>query len=136
MIIIILILILILIYGCIFIIKNNYDWYKGILFKCYHKIKPYLTWRILLCFGMAWMITNGWCYIFIFFGSLFHLNWMRNIGLGYLAFLWLPCTPEKLITIPIAIWFHKRLFPKHSTEFLESKLKEEREASPKRSKNK
>ena len=30
---------------------------------------------------------------------------------SYLAFLWLPITPEKVVTIPIAIWFVRKLFP-------------------------
>lgn len=117
-------------------IKHNLDMYKEILTYLYHKIKPFLTWRILLCFGMAWMITNGWCYIFIGMGTAFNISWMRNVGLGYLAFLWLPTTPEKLVTFPISIWIHKKLFPKHSVDVLEQRFKIEKEASLQRSKNK
>ena len=36
--------------------------------------------RLLLCFFLAWMITNGWCYLFIFFGQLFDLTWMTVAG--------------------------------------------------------
>ena len=68
--------------------------------------------RFLLCFGLAWMITNGWCYIFIGVGSYYDIGWMFYIGTTYLAFLWLPITPEKIITIPLAIAFLKVLFPK------------------------
>ena len=68
--------------------------------------------RFVLCFGLAWMITNGWCYIFIGVGTFYEIGWMFAVGSTYLAFLWLPFTPEKIITIPIAIGFLKWLFPK------------------------
>ena len=68
--------------------------------------------RFLLCFGLAWMITNGWCYIFIGVGSYYDIGWMFYVGTTYLAFLWLPITPEKIITIPMAIAFLKLIFPK------------------------
>ena len=75
-------------------------------------VKFILNPRFLLCFGLAWMITNGWCYIFIGVGSYYDIGWMFYIGTTYLAFLWLPITPEKIITIPLAIAFLKVLFPK------------------------
>ena len=68
--------------------------------------------RFLLCFGLAWMITNGWCYIFIGGGSYYDIEWMFYVGTTYLAFLWLPITPEKIITIPMAIGFLKLIFPR------------------------
>ena len=68
--------------------------------------------RFLFCFGLAWMITNGWCYIFIGVGTFYEIGWMLALGTTYLAFLWLPFTPEKLITVPIAIAFLKWFFPK------------------------
>ena len=68
--------------------------------------------RFLLCFGLAWMITNGWCYIFIGVGSYYDIGWMFYTGTTYLAFLWLPITPEKIITIPLAIAFLKLIFPR------------------------
>ena len=68
--------------------------------------------RFLFCFGLAWMITNGWCYIFIGVGTFYEIGWMLAIGTTYLAFLWLPITPEKILTIPLAIAFLKVFFPK------------------------
>ena len=68
--------------------------------------------RLLLCFGIAWMITNGWSYILIGLGTFFDINWMIAVGSAYLAFLWLPISPEKIITIPIAITLLRLLFPK------------------------
>ena len=65
-----------------------------------------------MCFGLAWMITNGWCYIFIAAGSFYNIEWMFYVGTAYLAFLWLPITPEKIVTIPLAIALLKMFFPK------------------------
>lgn len=66
--------------------------------------------RLLLCLGIAWFITNGWCYVFMAIGKLFEINWLFNIGLAYFVFLYMP-TPEKIVTVAIAIFLLKRLFP-------------------------
>ena len=68
--------------------------------------------RFLLCFGIAWMITNGWAYVLLGFGAYLDIEWMTAVSGIYLAFLWLPFTPEKLITVPLAIAFLRFLFPK------------------------
>lgn len=74
--------------------------------------------RFLLCFGIAWMITNGWAYVFLGVGAFYEINWMLAIGGAYLAFLWMPFTPEKIITIPIALFFLRWLFPKDEKTLL------------------
>ena len=58
------------------------------------------------------MITNGWAYVLLGFGAYLDIEWMTAISGIYLAFLWLPFTPEKLITVPLAIAFLRFLFPK------------------------
>ena len=75
-------------------------------------IKPFCNIKFCVSFFLAWMITNGWSYIALALGTYFKINWLIAIAGSYQAFLWLPCTPEKLITIPIAIWIHKKLFKK------------------------
>jgi hypothetical protein len=55
------------------------------------------------------MITNGWAYL-IAFTPLVKSEWIVWVARTYIGFLYLPWTPEKLITIPIAIWIHIRLF--------------------------
>lgn len=45
-------------------------------------------------------------------GILFDVAWMQAVGGGYLAFLWMPVTPEKIVTTIIAIFLLKWLFPK------------------------
>ena len=67
--------------------------------------------RLLLCLGLAWMITNGWSYILFAIGTACGIEWMAAVGGGYMALLWVPATPEKLITCAIAIFLLKKLFP-------------------------
>jgi len=68
--------------------------------------------RLLLCVGLAWIITNGWSYILLGLGTIFQINWMIAVSSAYLAFLWFPFTPEKIVTFIIAIFLLKVLFPK------------------------
>ncbi|MDO5439574.1 MAG: hypothetical protein Q4F09_06095 [Erysipelotrichaceae bacterium] len=67
--------------------------------------------RFLLCFGLAWMLTNGWAYLFVLLGPALHLPFLTTVGGGYLALLWLPFTPEKLLTVAIAVRLLKLFFP-------------------------
>ncbi len=68
--------------------------------------------RLLLCVGIAWMITNGWAYVFVGIGTFWEIPWMIAVGGGYLALLWFPFTPEKIVTLLIAIFLLRTLFPK------------------------
>ena len=74
-------------------------------------IKPFLHLKFLLSFGLAWIITNGWCYIAFGFAVWLHIGWLKAVAGSYMAFLYLPFTFEKLITIPLAIFFQTKLFP-------------------------
>ena len=67
--------------------------------------------RLLLCFMAGWMITNGWSYIMFALGTYFEINWMIAVSGAYLAFLWLPISPEKIVTVAIAIALLRWLFP-------------------------
>ena len=67
--------------------------------------------RLLLCFLLAWMITNGWSYVFIAVGGILDIKWMFWLGTAYSGFLWFPLTPEKIVTIPIAIFLLRLFFP-------------------------
>ncbi len=68
--------------------------------------------RFILCFGLGWMITNGWSYLLFGLGMYWQIGWMIAVSSAYLAFLWLPISPEKLVTVAIAIGLMKWLFPK------------------------
>ncbi len=67
--------------------------------------------RLLLCLGAAWIITNGWSYILFAVGTVFEIHWMVAVSGAYLAFLWLPVSPEKLVTITLAMLFLRIFFP-------------------------
>ena len=67
--------------------------------------------KTLICFGLAWMITNGWAYIMLGLGMLLKIRILTVISSGYLTFLWLPCTPEKIVTVAISCKLLKILFP-------------------------
>lgn len=67
--------------------------------------------RFLLCFGIAWMLTNGWSYLLMALGTWLDIAWMMTVAGAYLAFLWLPISPEKLVTFAIAIALLRILFP-------------------------
>ena len=68
--------------------------------------------KLLLCFGIAWMITNGWSYVLLGVGTFYEIGWMVAVSAAYLTFLWFPFTPEKLLTVIIAILLLKFLFPR------------------------
>ena len=67
--------------------------------------------RLLLCLAVAWMITNGWSYVLFALGTWRSIPWMVSVGGAYLAFLWLPVSPEKLATVAIAMALLRWLFP-------------------------
>lgn len=67
--------------------------------------------RLLLCLGIAWMITNGWSYVMMGLGVWLDIGWMQAVAGGYLTFLWLPISPEKIVTVAIAIALLRWFFP-------------------------
>lgn len=81
---------------------------KGALKKV---IQFILNPHLLICFGLAWIITNGWSYILLGFGTWLDIGWMKALASGYIAFLWLPVSPEKIVTVAIAIALLRLIFP-------------------------
>ena len=75
-------------------------------------VQFFLNPRLLFCFGIAWIITNGWSYILFGLGTWFEIEWMIAVSGAYLAFLWFPFSPEKIATVAIALFLLRRLFPK------------------------
>ncbi len=67
--------------------------------------------RLLICVAAAWMITNGWSYVLFVLGTYLQSEWMLAVSGAYLAFLWLPVSPEKLVTFTIAIALLRFFFP-------------------------
>lgn len=94
--------------------------------------------RFLLCFGIGWMITNGWSYIMLGIGVFYEIEWMIAVASAYLAFLWLPFTPEKIATLAIALVLLRWLFPRDQKTLavLKSLLQKAKEAFRLRKKKK
>ena len=67
--------------------------------------------HLVLCVGIAWLITNGWSYIGAALGPVLGWDWLTAVSAAYLAMLWFPFTPEKILTALIAIWLLKKLYP-------------------------
>ncbi len=44
-------------------------------------------------------------------GTYFQIGWLITVASAYLAFLWLPISPEKIVTIGIAMGLMRMLFP-------------------------
>ena len=82
-------------------------WFKRLIVKILQFI---LNPRLLLCFGIAWMITNGWSYVMLAAGTWLGVPWMIAVATAYLTILWLP-SPEKIVTCAIAIVLLRILFP-------------------------
>ena len=81
--------------------------------RVFDKLKRYFfNVHFLLCFGLAWFITNGWAYILLTLAYFLDNRIMFVISSSYLAFLWFPFTPEKIITLAISVFLLKMLFPK------------------------
>lgn len=100
---------------------NNRTWKKTLR----RWVQFFLNPRLLLCFGIAWMITNGWCYAFILLGTWLSVGWMLAVGTAWAGVLWLPFTPEKIVTLIIAIFLLRLLFP--SDEKTLALLREEKQ---------
>ena len=67
--------------------------------------------RFLVCFALGWMITNGWSYIAFGVGIWCKIEWLTALSSAYLALLWIPATPEKLVTLTLAVFFLRLFFP-------------------------
>ena len=78
--------------------------------KLFNKIKtyisPFLNWRILIIYVPIWFIMSGWTYLFIFLGTKYSVGWMLAAGTFWATVLWLPFTPEKLITVPLTLFIY------------------------------
>ena len=92
----------------------------------------------VLCFLLAWLITNGWSYILFTLGAALQINWMVIFGGAYLGFLWAPVSPEKIVTLIIAIFLLKLIFPndEKTLKVLENQLKKLKQYLKSRRKNK
>ena len=88
-------------------------------------IAPFLNWRILIIYLPIWFIMSGSTYLFIFLGTKYDISWMLASGTFWATLLWLPITPEKLITIPLTLFIYVK-WRGHSDERLEAMVLEAR----------
>ncbi len=68
--------------------------------------------RLIFCLAVSWFITNGWSYVMFGIGTYYEIGWMVAVSGAYLTFLWLPVSPEKIVTVTIAILMLEKFFPK------------------------
>ena len=83
---------------------------KKIWTKILIYLKPFLDWKFLVSYSIPFSLINGWAWIGTILMPIIGSNWFTIAASTWLAILWMPCTPEKLITIPMAIWIHHLLF--------------------------
>ena len=88
-------------------------------------ISPFLNWRILVIYVPIWFLMSGWTYLFIYLGTRHHIPWMLAAGTLWASILWLPITPEKLLTIPLTLLIYYR-WKGHIDEKLERMVIEAR----------
>lgn len=67
--------------------------------------------HLLISLGIAWFITNGWAYCAVGIGWYLDIPLLLKTGSVWLGILWMPCTPEKIFTVAIAIGILRLLFP-------------------------
>lgn len=68
--------------------------------------------HLVICFAIAWIITNGWAYASLVFGTRFGIKWLTVVAGAYIAVLYSPLCAEGILTFIIAIGLMKLLFPK------------------------
>lgn len=96
----------------IHIIIRDWQDIKNDFILLWEVIKPYLDIRLLLTYGLIWFIVSGWNMI----GMFVFRGWLQKVCITIQAILWLPCTCEKLITIPLSIKLYKKWFKKDSEQ--------------------
>ncbi len=86
---------------------------KRLLRSMWDWTRPYLTIKMIPCLLIAWVITNGWAYLFVVLGPTLGWSWMTIAGSAWIAILWMPWTLEKpLVTIPLACLIYRLIYRK------------------------
>ena len=80
--------------------------------KLWKAVKPYCTWKMLPIALTLWIFTNA---IWYALAVIPHVPlWLRSIAIGYLAFIYLPFSAEKIVIIVFAPiiyrWIYKEDF--------------------------
>ncbi len=75
------------------------------------EVKRSSSFHLLWVLFLSWMITNGWSYLLLAISACMKWETGRRIALFYMGILWLPFTPEKILTISIAVFLLNCLYP-------------------------
>lgn len=103
---------------------------KRLIYKMKVFVQPFLNWRFLVSYLIPWTITNGWAWLGTFLLPIIGTNWFTVASSAWLAFLWMPWTPEKILILPAALWLHGILFkndPKTKAQLTKMKHAAQRE---------
>lgn len=92
---------------------------KKIIKKIGVYISPFLDIKLLLVYTPIWFLMSGWTYLFIFLGMKYNMQWMLIAGSTWAGILWLPCTPEKIITIPLTLYLYTKIFGNKNKKTIE-----------------
>lgn len=87
---------------------------KKLFKKIWLYIRPFLDIKILIIYLPVWFLFSGWTYLFMILGAKYNIDWMFISGSTWNAILWMPFTPEKLVTIPITIKLYVKFFNKNN----------------------
>ena len=68
--------------------------------------------HLVVCYCIAWMITNGWAYAALVSANRLEIKWLASIAAAYLAILWSPFCFELIFTLIITMGLLRLLFPK------------------------
>lgn len=85
----------------------KWGWNKLVIY-----FRPFLRVTFLISYGMGWIITNGWTYVVLGAGIVFHKPVLIKVMTAYIGFLWMPWCTEGIITIAIALVLQEKLFSK------------------------
>lgn len=86
--------------------------------KIWCKVKPYCTWKMLPIALTLWVLTNGVWYALAVIPQT--PLWLRGIAIGYLAFIYLPFSAEKIVIIVLAPIIYRWIYKE---DFIKGELK-------------
>lgn len=93
---------------------KNLNLLKNLVSKSGKLVKEFLLfildWKTVLCYLPFWFIAVGWTYTAILLGN----DWVKIVASAWLTILWMPWCPEKLITVPLALWLKSILFKREN----------------------
>lgn len=81
---------------------------KSLWYKTKIMIRPFLSWKVLLIYLPIYFLCTGWTYICLALPNI--SPELKAAAAAWCAFLWLPFSEEKLVTIPLTLFLYKKIF--------------------------